>query len=318
MSTLFVSYARQDRARVEDLTRRLPRLGHQVWLDAALRGGQSWWDEILAQIAACDAFLAVVSRASLDSVACQREREYAEALGRPILPVAVETLTQAMPRELSVRQVVDYSVPGEDAAFALAGALAGLPPAPPLPQVLPPPPAAPLSYLTDLVEQLEAPELTKAQQRQILDDLEPALRSGDIEERTGGLQILDRLSRRDDLFADTERRISSLTTVGAAATSESRAGPPRPRGATDSATTPPPPRVPPRPPPPANDGAAGPVWSSPGPTTTPAVRPKNRSTAVTVLAVVGGAVVLLVILAVLFADPGPTCFFDAAGNYLCG
>lgn len=195
MSSVFVSYAREDTAKAGELVRRLSRLGHQVWSDEALRGGQSWWDEILVQIAGCDVFLAVVSPASLNSVACQRERKYAHDLGKPILPVAVERMTQAMPRELSLRQVVDYSTPGEDAAFALFGALKVLPSAPPPPEPLPPAPEVPLSYLTDLHEELEAAELTRAQQREIVDALEPALRSADTEEQQGGRRLLEILTR---------------------------------------------------------------------------------------------------------------------------
>jgi hypothetical protein len=299
MSTVFVSYAREDATRVKELIHRLPRLGHQVWMDESLRGGQSWWDEILAQIAGCDVFLAVVSPASLSSVACQRERKYAHDLGKPVLPVAVERVTQAMPRELSLRQVVDYSIPGEDAAFALAGALAGLPPAPPLPERLPPPPATPLSYLTDLHEQLETPELTKAQQREILDALEPALRSADTEEQRGGRRLLELLGARDDLFVDTERRIAALATAGATQRPQ-----PEPRPAPPVS---PPVRSNPTAPPPAEPTLVGrgPVAGAP---------PKKRSTVVTVLAVIGALVVLLVLFA-MFSDGG--CYYDEFGQYWC-
>jgi hypothetical protein len=312
VSTVFVSYARDDKARVEPLIRHLPRLGHQVWIDDALRGGQAWWDEILRQIAACDVFLAVVSQASLNSVACRRERVYAHELGRPILPVAVEQLTQAMPRELSLQHVVDYSDPGEDAAFALAGALAGLPPTPPLPDDLPPHPPAPLSYLTDLHEQLETPELTKAQQRQVLDALEPALRSADLEEQRGGRRILELLGARDDLYVDTERRIASLVGAGASGPDRrepvaapkdppGRSGPPSPPPRPDRATTEPP----------------GPVGGNTGSETTGPAAPKKRSAVVTTLAVIGGLVVLLVLFAVFASAPEPECFEDEYGDVWC-
>jgi hypothetical protein len=226
--TAFVSCARRDRATVEELVRRLPRLGYQVWVDEALEGGQSWWNEILRQIATSDAFLAVVSPPSLNSVACQRERTYAHTLGKPILPVAVEKMSQAMPRELTLRQVVDYSAPSEEAAFALASALAGLPPAPRLPETMPPPPPlptrpppprppppppTPLPHLMDLHEQLAVPKLSKTQQHRILDALEPALWSTDADERRTGRKVLESLRARDDLFADTEKRILALMTA---------------------------------------------------------------------------------------------------------
>ena len=81
---------------------------------------------ILRQIADCDAFIAIVSRSTLDSVACRREREWALKLNKPVLPVAVErVLEAALPGELSRLEIVDYSTL-VDAAFALAGALSGL------------------------------------------------------------------------------------------------------------------------------------------------------------------------------------------------
>lgn len=203
MKRLFVSYSRANKADVHELTRRLAGLGYQVWVDSSLHGGQSWWDEVLRQIAECDAFIAIVSRDSLNSVACQRELEWALALGKSVLPVAVEHLMEALPREISTRQIVDYSEPTQDAAYALFGALTALPPQPPRPDVLPEPPAAPLSYLTDLIEQVTQPAaLTQQQQRQILTQLQPALRSADPEEQQGAQYVLDRFSRRDDLYAD--------------------------------------------------------------------------------------------------------------------
>ena len=104
------------------------------------------------------------------------------------------------------RQIVDYSQPGRQAAFALAGGLATLPPAPPLPEQLPEPPPAPLSYLSDLVHHLSrtAP-LTHEQQHQILIQLQPALRSADPEERRGGRYVLEMFSKRNDLYADVDR-----------------------------------------------------------------------------------------------------------------
>lgn len=209
MRQLFVSYARENKPYVDELVRHLDSLGYQTWVDTRLRGGQSWWEEILRRISECDAFTAVVSRSSLNSVACKRELEWALALGKPVLPVAVEHLPEALPRHFSVRQIVDYSEPGQDAAFALAGALANLPPAPVLPEDLPKPPAAPLSYLTDLVDQVSQPDpLTHEQQHQILTELQPALRSADPEEQRGAQYILDTFSRREELYADVARNLA--------------------------------------------------------------------------------------------------------------
>jgi lipopolysaccharide/colanic/teichoic acid biosynthesis glycosyltransferase len=72
-------------------------------------------------------------------------------------------------------------------------------------------PPAPLSYLSDLVEQVGQPEpLTYEQQHQILIQLQPALRSADPEARKGRRHVLEMFSRRDDLYADVDRTLAQL------------------------------------------------------------------------------------------------------------
>ena len=211
MRQLFISYARENKPDVEALVRDLDALGCQTWVDSSLRGGQSWWEEILRRIADCDVFLVIVSRHMLNSVACKRELKWALKLNKPVLPVAVERRPEALPSTLSMRQIVDYSKSGREAAFALAGALATLPPAPPLPEQLPEPPPAPLSYLSDLVDQVSQPDpLTHEQQHQILIQLQPALRSADREEREGGRYVLEMFSKRNDLYADVDRTLAQV------------------------------------------------------------------------------------------------------------
>lgn len=208
---LFISYARENKSVVEALVRDLDALGYDAWFDFALRGGQSWWDEILRRIATSDAFLAVVSEQTLNSVACKRELEWAVALNKPILPLAVQRLPEALPRALSMRQIIDYSASGREAAIALAGALANLPAAPPPPQPLPEPPPIPLSYLSGLVDLVAQSEtLTHDQQRELLIDLEPALRSTDEEERRAGHYVLEMFSKRSDLYADIDHNLTQL------------------------------------------------------------------------------------------------------------
>ncbi|MGE2717270.1 toll/interleukin-1 receptor domain-containing protein [Mycolicibacterium litorale] len=218
MRTAFISYARANKRDVDQLVAHLTELGCQTWVDSWLRGGQDWWDEILRQIAECDVFIPIISAEGLNSVACAREFDWAEALGKPILPVAVEPPSSALPRRYSRRQIIDYSDPADRdrAARRLAGGLLGLPPTPRTPVPRPQPPAAPLSYLTDLVDLVSSrTAITHDQQRQVLLRLEPALRSVDPEERRGGHAVLERFSGRDDLFADVDRSIATLKRIGA-------------------------------------------------------------------------------------------------------
>jgi hypothetical protein len=210
---LFISYARDNRADVLALVEHLGIMGHETWFDAALRGGQDWWHEILERIADSDAFIAIYSSAALSSTACGREFDWATALSKPVVPVAVEPPPAALPRRFAKLQIIDYSDPhGRDrAALALAGALATLPPAPPLPDPLPDAPPPPLSYLIDLIDEVtDAAPIDHDRQHVILVSLEPALRSRDREERRGGSDILERFSERRDIFADVDRAITRL------------------------------------------------------------------------------------------------------------
>ena len=211
MPQLFVSYARVDRPAVEELVAHLEILGFETWVDSSIRGGQEWWDVILKAIADCDGFVAVVSRGALSSLACGREFEWAEALGKPVLPVAVESLPGALPARISRRHIVDYSEVGTRAALTLASALAVLPPAGALPDPLPNPPALPLSYLTELVELARQPTaLTGDEQSAILDRLELGLRSVDSVERQGVRDVLSLLVSRADLVEEVRIRASQL------------------------------------------------------------------------------------------------------------
>jgi len=198
MRKVFISYARENRPDIEQLVEQLDVLGCQTWIDSSLHGGQNWWDEVLRRIADCEAFIPIISRGALNSVACQREFDWAENLGKPVLPVAVEPPPTALPRRFSERQIVDYSDRGDRdrAALKLAGGLAALPAAPSLPEPLPEAPAAPLSYLTDLIDLVSQPtSLDHNQQREILVQLEPALRSLDPEERRGGSDTLEKIQQ---------------------------------------------------------------------------------------------------------------------------
>ncbi|HET7534180.1 MAG TPA: toll/interleukin-1 receptor domain-containing protein [Nocardioidaceae bacterium] len=282
MSLFFVSYAREDASQVAEIVSGLRKLGHEVWMDTSLVGGQTWWDEIVRKVADCDGFLTIVSHHSLSSVACQRELRWAIDLGKPILPVSVESLSEALPRELAARHIIDYYSSARDqAAFALAGAVGSLPaPAPPL--SLPTPPPAPLGYLTGIVEQVRSSaSLGHDEQRHILDQLQPALRSADGQEQRGGREILDAFSRREDLYADVRDRITYLAANSEAAPAVKSSG----NGQTAASAAP--------------------------------VKPaKKRSKLVKIFAVIGGLFIGLMLLGLCSLDP-EVCYYDPYGNYVC-
>ena len=269
MRQVFISYARDDRARVEALAERLRRLVDGVWFDSQLHGGEDWWAGILQRIRECDIFLAVVSPSSLDSEACRIEREYAASVHRTILPVALSAVPPALPSDIATLQIVDFSEPGEQSLADLARALLAAPDAESLPDPVPPDPEAPLSYLTDLVDLVSSSrELTKSEQMEILFRLERGLESSDHDEREGARQVLQRMRNRDDLAASVEKTIDLL----AGEQLPSVPGPP-PDEPKEPSPAPSPPRRPPTAP-----AVAGPAPAASTPP--PARKPGPRHTAV--------------------------------------
>jgi hypothetical protein len=215
MRKVFISCARPDELHIEQLVEDLGMLGWETWADAKPRRSD-WWAEILEQIVDCDVFLAMISRESMSSVACKSQLEWAYALGKPVLSVAVEPLPKVLPRRLSARHLVDYSEPEQQQhrdRTVLRLALGSLPPAPPPPQPLPEPPPDPLSYLTDLIDLVSQDNLEHNLQWQIILQLENAILSADSEERQSGRDILEQLSSRHDLFADVAQSISRLLSL---------------------------------------------------------------------------------------------------------
>jgi hypothetical protein len=141
MTRFFVSYARADTDAVRSLVSALEFLNHEAWIDRRLAGGQKWWDEILEEIRGCDVFVVALSNNGLRSNVCRVEYDYATALGKTILPVIIEDVSSDdVPPALAAVQFVDYRLPNEQAALALARALQSLPASRPLPVPLPDPP----------------------------------------------------------------------------------------------------------------------------------------------------------------------------------
>jgi hypothetical protein len=211
MANIFVSYNRQSKEITTTLVDDIESLGHSVWYDQELGGGQVWWDKILATVRACDVFVFVVDPAALSSTACKREYGYAADLGKPILPVLVSggVSTNLLPPALSQIQFVDYRTPDRNAALRLARAFTAVPPSKPLPDPLPLSPEAPISYLGGLTEQVETTStLSYQQQSALLVDLRRSLH--DPETTDDARTLLARLRRRRDLFATIAEEIDEM------------------------------------------------------------------------------------------------------------
>ena len=202
MTTVFLSYSRKNQVQAGALAEDVKALGHQVWMDQELSGGQVWWAQILERVRACDIFLCTLAPESLESEACRRELAYAVTLGKPILPAMIADGVSAhlLPPQLASLQIVDHRASDRKSVLQLARALGNLPAPPPLPDPLPAPPSAPLSYLGTLTERIDSEQPLDFQaQSGVLVDLKRTLR--DPESAADGLTLLARFRRRRDLLA---------------------------------------------------------------------------------------------------------------------
>ena len=224
---IFVSYSRESETAVRALAQDVEALEHTVWFDNDLSGGKAWWEQILAEIRNCQVFMMVLSPDSLRSVACSSEYNYASELGKPILPILIAdgVSTNLLPPKLSQIQFIDYRKQDKTGAINLARALRSLPEVKPLPDPLPTPPAVPLSYLGRITEQIDsAANLDHKEQSAVVSELRRGLR--DPETSADARKLLERLRKRDDLFARTGDEIDEL--LEEAAREAPQAEPPRP------------------------------------------------------------------------------------------
>lgn len=208
---VFVSYSRDSEAIARAVAADLGSLGHEVWIDHQLSGGQAWWDQILAAIRDCGLFVFLLHPRSLDSLACTRERAYALALGKPILPLQVAdgVAVTLLPPELALRQIIPYRGADRAEVLALARAVSMVPPAPALPQPLPEPPEPPASPLAALARLIDAAAtLGHPEQAAVLADLRKALR--EPASRADAELLLGRLRQRHDLLAAIAAEIDGL------------------------------------------------------------------------------------------------------------
>lgn len=215
MGYYFISYNRHSKAAAKNLAEDIKNLGHDIWLDEELTGGQVWWDQILERIRECNVFVFVLDPASLNSQACTLEYCYAADLGKPILPVLVSegVSINLLPSALSQIQIVDYRNPDRQAVFCLARAIDSVPTAPPLPDPLPPPPDVPISYLGSLAQKVDASTFLKYEdQAAILIGLKKGLQESETEK--DARVLLQRLRKRHDLFAIFSEEIDELLLSG--------------------------------------------------------------------------------------------------------
>lgn len=129
MPSIFISYSRVDIKFIETLYNRLRQMRPRdhIWYDQApdgLLGGDSWWDEILDNIAKSDIFIYVLSNESVTSKYCQAEFEEARRLQKRIITIQARDRTK-LTDALSDIQYVDMKngVDDVNAITKLSGAL---------------------------------------------------------------------------------------------------------------------------------------------------------------------------------------------------
>jgi hypothetical protein len=211
VKSVFISYSSSDAADVEGLADDIKSLGHQVWVDHELSGGQRWWDYILERIRECDAFVFAVTARSADSQACLRELSYAEALNKPIVPITIERdFTESLlPQSLSQLHRVNYTTQDKAAFASLNRALSTLPDAPPLPEQLPDVPPVPGTYLFDLKQEIDEPGvMSGTRQQELMAELRSRLAAG--HRREDLLALARRFRQRDDLLKRTDEELAAF------------------------------------------------------------------------------------------------------------
>jgi hypothetical protein len=151
----------------------------------------------------------VVTAASLDSVACRAERQYAVALAKVVVPVRFEaTSADLAPGNLQRRQWVDYLSGDKSAAFALVRAL-HMAESGQLPDPLPAPPPLPLTYIAELRRELDSSSpRTLDQQLRIVFQVRERLRAGGEADSIG--QLLRWFRQGDDLLARVATEVDGL------------------------------------------------------------------------------------------------------------
>ncbi|MGI9597967.1 MAG: TIR domain-containing protein [Acidimicrobiales bacterium] len=178
---LFVSYARLDGAIVESLLARLRDLGHDVWSDERLVGGQDWWLAILERLRWCDVLIVARSSHYERSKVCRAELQYATELDRLVLPVRVGDSPEDTDG-LGALDTIDWRALGEQRVAHLAAAMPSEADVRPLPLTLPTPPPTPLVSLHRPQEIITGETISRPDEDELLRAVRPLVDDPDASE----------------------------------------------------------------------------------------------------------------------------------------
>jgi hypothetical protein len=208
---IFLSYSSKSREETKALARDLKRMGHEVWFDQDLSGGQVWWDSICENIKHCGLFIFVLDNHSQNSNACESEWRYALALNAKILPIKIanNVSEKLLPTALIECQIFDYSKRDPDTFHELERQINDIPLPGDWPDPLPPQPRAPVSYLNDLAEKVGTVEkLTRKKQLELVETLEQMIREGKDED--GASALLQKLRRQGKLDFGVRKKVDDI------------------------------------------------------------------------------------------------------------
>ncbi len=104
MADVFISYAHEDEKLVERMSKALTNAGREVWVDVeGIETGDRWKPSAHEAIERSDAFVFVLSSASLASEPCLGELEHARSQNKRVIAICVEEAA----RDLDKPQIVD-------------------------------------------------------------------------------------------------------------------------------------------------------------------------------------------------------------------
>ena len=122
MSTIFVSYAREDESKAKVIARSLEDGGWSVWWDRELAAGDTWERKILTELDRASYVVVLWSARSLESRWVRKETEIARERGC-LVPVVLGDVEQ--PPEFEEIQSIRMSWPGGGQGHPSSEASAG-------------------------------------------------------------------------------------------------------------------------------------------------------------------------------------------------
>lgn len=105
---IFISYGHDTlpRRHIEKLKQSLEKAGYSVWLDKVdITGGKDWHSVIGAAVKECKALVAIIDSKYTSSQHCKNELFMANAIGKAILPVMLESSVDDPGVQLAISSV---------------------------------------------------------------------------------------------------------------------------------------------------------------------------------------------------------------------